>query len=182
MKIIIFNILFLLSTHSWAVFKNGFEPPCNAIDPPVVTVTEYHDYPSLNDNQPFGESTSTSFELNLQTNRYAVVSGFSLPSGKRRMVFENAPTNYHLADRFSISVSECPGDFTATATCLMQAHNSSTLFFTTNSHDPVSWCKLEAGKEYFINYILTPEPFTDLPTCANPSHSRCAIFYSEAGL
>ena len=145
-------------------------------------MAEYHDYPSLNDNEPFGESVSTSFELNLKTDRYAVVSGFSLNADRRRMVFENAPTNYNLMSEVTISVSTCPGDFTSTAACLFQASNSSTLIFTTKANDPDNWCKLERGKQYYINYILTPEPFTTAPACANPSHSRCAIFYTEAAL
>ena len=141
-------------------------------------------YMNINDGQPFGASTNTSFELSFGTDEFVTLTGFSLPTDetRRRMVFENAPTNYNLMSTATMSVSECPGDFTTSALCVIQVSNSSTVFMTTKNGDPTlsNWCHLDHNKTYYINYVLTPSPYTQQPACANSQHSTCAIFYTEA--
>lgn len=139
-------------------------------------------YDNINDGQPFGASTNTSFELSFGTDEFVTLTGFSLPTDntRRRMVFENAPTNYNLMSSATMSVSECPGDFTSSALCVIQVTNTSTVFMTTDHTSPQSWCHLDHNKTYYINFVLTPSPYTQQPACASSQHSTCAIFYTEA--
>ena len=141
-------------------------------------------YQNINDDQPFGVSTNTSFELNFSVDQFVTLTGFSLPTDetRRRIVFEDAPTNYNLMETATLSVSECPGDFTTSALCVIPVNNGSTVFMTTRNMDPTgtNWCHLDHTKTYYINYVLTQGPYTQQPECANSQHNTCAIFYTEA--
>lgn len=163
-----------------ALFANGFEQECSRDMYPDGLRKVSGTYEQYNDGYPFGESTNTSFLLNINTMTFVSLSGFSLPheNTRRRIVFENAPTNYNLMGSGLVSVSRCPGDF-VTATCVMPVNNGSTLFITTKPNDPPHWCHVDKDKEYFINYILTDD-LAYPPSCANMLHRTCAMFYTEA--
>ena len=140
-------------------------------------------YKDINDGFPFSESTNTSFLLNMNTFSFYALSGFSFPveDTRRRIVFEDAPTNVNLMFKGAMSISVCPGDFSETAQCVMQVNNSKTLMFSTRaSDDPERFCKLDPEKVYFANFAHSPEPGVQPAKCANDSHTKCAMFYTEA--
>jgi hypothetical protein len=144
-------------------------------------------YAENNDNFNFGESTNATFLLDVGNSQFATLSNFSYPqsNARRRVVFAPAPTNHNLMDVSTISVSECPGDFTnGGATCLFEnVHNQSTLFFSTRSSDIGSaFCVLDPAKTYYINYVTSPAPYSISPSCASAGDQVCAFFYSESAL
>ncbi len=142
-------------------------------------------YESVNDNQPFGASTNTSFLLNMSVTEFHTLSGFSFPQteARRRVVFADAPTSFRLMGQGTMSVSECPGDFSNTAVCVIPVHNSKTVLFSTRASDSsASFCKLDPTKTYFVNYVHSADPYNVTPTCASSLNQTCAMFYTETEL
>lgn len=177
---------FAISGEDDEIFKNGFEEPelvCTTDVYPPGLFRENGTYEQYNDGEPFGVSTNTSFLLDIRINRFVVLDNFSYPqvNAWRRIVFVDAPTNHNMMHVGTISVSECPGDFSETATCRISVHNNKTIFVTTRPGDSDidPFCKLDPNKSYYINYVLTDDPYNGMPECADVTDTVCAMFYSE---
>lgn len=152
-----------------------------SVHPPGLRMAE-GTYAEFNDGFGFGESTNASFLLDIPTNSFFALSGFSLPTEnvRRRIVFVDAPTNRTQMDGGTVSVSECPGDFSESATCVFSVNNMSTLFFSTRPSEELDvYCVLDPTKTYFINYVTSQDPYSVPPTC-RADGTRCAMFYSES--
>ncbi len=141
-------------------------------------------YQSVNDGFGFGESTNTSFLLDASVTSFVTLSGFKFDqvNTRRRVVFADAPTSSRLMGTGTMSISECPGDFTNTAECVFEVNNTSTLLFSTNSADPSAFCKLDPTKTYYANYIHSADPYNITPTCQSPTNQTCGFFYTETEL
>lgn len=142
-------------------------------------------YQSINDNEPFGVSTNTSFLLDMSIGSFHSLSGFKFDqvNARRRVVFSEAPTNFRLMSSGTMSISECPGDFTSTAACVIPVNNGSTVLFSTRASDTSSaFCKLDPTKTYYANYIHSPNPGVVSPSCASSQNQTCAMFYTETEL
>jgi hypothetical protein len=140
------------------------------------------DYAFFNDGFNFGESTNATFLANVHNDNFLTLSDFSFPqvNARRRIIMAPAPTNFNLISQGTISVSECPGDFSETATCVFTVSNTTNLFFSTKPSDADSFfCLLDPEQTYYINYITTPDPYNEPPECANQNHTSCAFFYAE---
>ena len=138
-------------------------------------------YRNYNDGFNFGESTNASFLANISINSFLTLSDFSFPQpdSRRRIALVDAPSNFNLMAISTISISECPGDFTETATCVFEVNNNSNVFFSTRPSDAGSfYCMLDPEQAYYINYITTPDPYNEAPSCVN-DEPDCAIFYAE---
>lgn len=144
------------------------------------------EYVDINDGQLFGDSTHTSVLVNLNVNSFGTYANFGTDrvNFRRRIVFEDTPTNYNHFDLGTYSVSHCPGDFTQNAQCRGQVHSATTLRFSTNPADQnnSTYCYLERGVMYYINFVTTPDPYGIIPYCRNTSHDECAMFYTESAL
>jgi len=139
-------------------------------------------YSEINDGQPFGVSTNTDVLEDIGIGQFLSVSGFSLtePNFRRRIVFEQAPTDRRLMENATIAVAECPGDFSETAQCVKSVNNFSNMFFSTNPADnPALYCLMEEDKIYYFNIVLSNDPYNVAPRCNNIAHQVCAIFYTE---
>ncbi|WP_223787151.1 hypothetical protein [Marinicella meishanensis] len=153
----------------------------DVVFPPGLTAVA-NTYRQINEGFDFGQSTNSTVELTLSNNEFAAISGFFLDQTnfRRRIVFEQAPTNYNLIESATITVSECPGDFTDNAVCKRTVNNFSNMFFSTNPADnPVLYCIMDPTKTYYINYVTTPDPYNEAPYCQNGGDTECTIFYSE---
>lgn len=183
------------STHSLAVNittdnGGGGGGSCStSVYPPTLTRKNgvYRDY---NDGFDFGESTNASFMLDISNNQFYTLSGFSLLGNsnlniRRKITLVDAPTQRQI-DQSTMSISECPGDFTQSATCVIPISatlpNSLVKFSTLPSDDPNVYCILDPSKTYYVNFVNSPNPYTSLPSCRNGSHTACTIFYSEGVL
>jgi hypothetical protein len=149
-----------------------FPPGLNRLDDP------YTDY---NDGFAFGASTNASFELSINTDQFATLSGVSLPSNfRRRLQFVPPPTQTFFEEA-TMSISECPGDFTdGGALCKWTVFNNSSIRFSTFASDvgsPFNYCVLDPSKTYYLNYVTSPDPYVTAPACE--SGNRCTFFYSE---
>lgn len=154
-----------------------------SVFPPGLRMIE-GTYSEINDGFPFAESTNASFLLEIPINGFYTLSDFSFPyeNARRRIVFVDAPTSHVMMDGGTVSVSECPGDFSDAATCVFSVTNMSTLFFSTRpSEDLDRYCVLDPAKTYFINYVTSTDPYAVPPSC-RADGTRCAMFYSEAAL
>lgn len=144
-------------------------------------------YRDFNSGNNFGETTNTALLANVNTSDYLVLSDFSMPTPdfRRRMIFNNAPTNVNLMADATVSISECPGDFTAAATCTMPVNNQSVLFFSNitddENHPSRDYCILDSEKTYFYNLIMSLDPFNTEPTCNDVNDTECAAFAGEGG-
>jgi|GEM_PF-2121527 len=154
--------------------------------PPGLTMVE-DVYANINDGFPFGESTNASFLLNIWNTQFVALSDFSFPVDDeiRRIVFVDAPTSHNHMDSGTVSISACPGDFSEeTATCVLPVHNNSTLFISTRDSDPLSaapgYCRVDPRQTYYINYVTSPDPYGEAPSCLSPDDNNCAMFYSES--
>jgi len=139
-------------------------------------------YQQINEGFAFGQSTNSTVELTLTNQEFAAVSGFFLdqPNFRRRIVFEQAPTNYNQMESATITISECPGDFTDNVVCKRVVNNFSNMFFSTNPADnPVLYCIMDPTQTYYINYVTSPDPYNTAPFCQNGGDNECTIFYSE---
>lgn len=159
---------------------------CDAsVHPPGLTMVE-DVYANINDGFPFGESTNASFLLNIWNTQFVSLSDFSLPTAEtsRRIVFVDAPTSHNHFNTGTVSISECPGDFSETATCVLPVHNNATLFISTRTEDPFdgqpTFCRLDPRRTYYINYVTSPDPFNEPPSCNDADDDNCAMFYSES--
>jgi len=169
------------------IFKNGYNPSlnnCLSLERPTGVSPVNGKYRHYNGGFNFAESTNSVFLARVETNQYLTLSDFTFPTqdARRRINFSDAPSNENLMAIATISVSECPGDFTTSATCSMQVSNSSTAFFSTRDSDAQNsmYCVLDPEKNYFFNLIMTPEPFVIPPECDEPSATNCAAFYNES--
>ncbi len=158
---------------------------CSAtIYPPGLNISQGF-YASFNDGYPFGFSTHTSFEASIFISTFMSLSGFSFDefNARRRVVFSRPPSNFRPMASGFYSVSECPGDFTGSAICKGIIYNNSTLLFSTiATDDPSRYCILDPAATYYINFIMSDDPYNVPPSCASPSHSSCAVYYSETAL
>lgn len=176
--------LIFLSTENRVVLAETDDsiPACtSAIYPPSLLIEEGL-YSDFNDGFPFGQSTNTSFIADIRTNEFLSLSGFNLttPNTRRRIDSLQAPTNFNPMDKGTISVSRCPGDFSETAVCKFVVVEYSSLLFSTNQNDdPGTYCILDPAKTYYMNYVMSADPYVELPTCLSPTHQSCAIFYTE---
>ncbi len=176
--------LIFLSTENRVVLAetdDSLSACTSAIYPPNLLIEDGL-YSEFNDGYPFGQSTNTNFIADISTNEFLSLSGFNLttPNTRRRIVSEVAPVNYNPMDQGTISVSRCPGDFSETAVCRFVVNTFSVLLFSTNQNDdPGTYCILDPAKTYYINYVMSADPYVELPTCLNQAHQSCAIFYIE---
>ncbi|MFC3193135.1 hypothetical protein ACFODZ_02660 [Marinicella sediminis] len=138
-------------------------------------------YAEYNDGLNFGEDTNVTFELSINNDQFAALSGVNMNSNTRRRITFTAPPTQQFFDQAMIAVSECPGDFTDSGTvCTRVVTNNSGLFFSTRPADvdsPFNFCVLDPTKTYYFNYVTSPSPYTTAPTCQDGS--RCTFFYSE---
>lgn len=191
MKFVLFFVLFLFvavagGLEDDVIFVNGFEEPevvCTEDVFPPGYIPVRRDYVDFNDTFLFGQSTHTSFELSMSIGTFVILEPFGWPDEdwSRRIVMEDAPTQRFIGQS-TISVSKCPGDFTEAAACSWVVNRTSTLWFSTREVPLFPHaCKLEPGVDYYINYILTPEPYGQIASCHNTDYSVCTFFYSESG-
>jgi hypothetical protein len=178
-----------LSTHSLTVLikvvAGGGNNCTAAVFPPNLTrITGV--YSQYNDGVDFGESTNTSFELDIPNTHFFALSGFSLTGNsqlnvRRKIILADAPTQRQI-DQSTMSVSECPGDFSNTATCVIPISttlpHSRVNFSTVPSDDPAVFCILDPTKTYYVNFVNSPDPYNTPPSC-RIGHSACTVFYSE---
>ncbi|MGJ8662924.1 MAG: hypothetical protein ACSHWU_04695 [Marinicella sp.] len=157
-------------------------PQCSAdIYPPNLTRLS-STYQFFNDGYDFGETTHTDVLINLATSEFITLSDFGLTelNFRRRIDFVSAPTNYNRISQATVSISECPGDFTETSICNYLVENFRSIRFSTNQADnPLLYCILEPGTNYYINFVLSPSPYTEPPSCDSENDFECAIFYTE---
>ena len=162
------------------IFSNNTN--CPAMPSGLTRVNQ--PYSSFNDGFNFGESTNASFELQLRETEFATLSNFSyeVANERKRLVFTDAPPSLGIMGAATISISECPGDFTSAALCVMEVNNASTVRITTRPQDSTGGlvCKVVPGESYYINYIMSPAPYTSPPNCAAPINGRCTVFYAES--
>ncbi len=143
-------------------------------------------YTEFNQGQPFGENNNVNFELDIQNSKFYALSGFSLEAdnppfnNRRKITLQDAPTQRQISQS-TMSISECPGDFTQSAVCVipLSAANSTARFSTVVTDDPGTFCILEAGKSYYVNYVNSPNPLATPPSCEISSNFACTIFYNE---
>lgn len=141
-------------------------------------------YAENNDNAPFGTSTNVDFELSLNTNQFATLSGVQVPSNFRRRIGLVSPPTQQFIDQGTISVSECPGDFTVSgAACIINVTNNSEFRISSRPADASDsrYCVLDPTKTYWFNYVTSPDPYNQPPTCQGGG-TRCTFFYKENAL
>lgn len=141
---------------------------------------------------PFGESTHLSNLVEFDVSSFVAIGGFTMPEEplRRRLVFVMTPTSHNQPDRDNpptLTVSECPGDFTGSAVCTMTVTQSATLLMSTRPEDSEleHYCRLEPGRTYYLNFVASRTPFDAPPSCSDlPAYdsSRCALLFSEAAL
>jgi len=152
--------------------------------PPGLSKNE-STYREINEGLDFGQSTNTSVLIDISINQFFSASGFGTnqTNFRRRIVLIDAPTSNNQMKTGMFSVSECPGDFTSNARCRRTINRSDTLRFSTyQDDDPGFYCILEPGETYYINFVLSQDPYNVPPECLDPSDTVCAVFYSETGL
>jgi len=141
-------------------------------------------YASINDGQPFGVSTTASALITLNLNQFGTYSGFKIPSGvsnfERRIDLVSPPGGSNEINQATITVSECPGDFTAAAACTRVTGQFDTWRFTTDTGANTNFfCIMDPNKTYYFNVIMSDAPYTNSPSCKTSS-SNCSIFYKES--
>lgn len=172
-------------TRTVTVTYSSIEGCENTTFPPGLTMVQ-GSYETYNDEQPFGASTNITFELDISNTQFYALSGFSLPADtqfniRRRITLEDAPTQRQI-NQSTMSISECPGDFSPqSATCVIPISGSlptSIAKFSTVPTDDNTFCILDPSKTYYANFVNSPSPFTQPPSC-ELGHSACTIFYAE---
>ncbi|MFK8003800.1 MAG: hypothetical protein AB8H86_29830 [Polyangiales bacterium] len=162
-------------------------PTCDDIErPPLLNRTTLRtSYTELNEGHPFGTSNDTNARATFHIGASAEISGFSTPQENfyRILGFVPSPSSLNASHIVTVSISECPGDFTSTATCVVQVSpmGFSQLRVTTNqSETNPTVCVIEANKVYYLNMIHDRFPFDDIPgRCSNESNQTCTVFFSE---
>lgn len=142
-------------------------------------------YAAIKDGNEFGTTTNGSVVHNILNTEFSSLK-FTAPSSttfRRRLNFIPAPTNAKKADKTTISISTCPGDFTATAACVVTVQSGDVWKISTDPSVGGSYCKINAGQEYYMNFVNKQDPYaTSPPVCLNPSDFECAVFFSEGEL
>ncbi len=168
-------------------YDDNTNPNCSSNVYPQGLSLGQATYIEINDNQQFGESTNTSFLLNMNTSQFFALSGFQYDAidSRRRIVIADAPTNFRLMGQGTMSISECPGDFTNTAKCVIPISRSGanrTVRISTrltDIGDPL-YCVVDPNETYFVNFVHSPDPGVVQPECDSAQNQTCAVFYSEA--
>jgi hypothetical protein len=163
------------------VVQTNQESCSNSVYPPGLILIS-NEYATFNDGADFGTSINATFELTLNINEFAAVSGVSLPANFRRGFLLTSPPTQQQFEQLTFSVSTCPGDFTDNGTvCKRVLNNDSLIKFSTRPEDadsPFQYCMLEPDTQYYFNFITTPSPYTVAPSCQNGINS-CTIYYQE---
>ena len=167
----------------------------DVVDPSCAGVT----VPSLSPNKveltyadsygfPFGTQTGGKVKEQWRVDQFLTLSDVYTNSNNftRRLDFVPAPTDLNQAKVVSYSLSECPGDFSASTVCSGAFSGSATyqINFSTRAADlgNPSICNLEVGKSYYLNFVhdINPNDGNGTPpSCADPSDDRCAINATE---
>jgi hypothetical protein len=169
------------------VTTDPVDPSCAGISmPPLLSQSPVQmTYTAANGGQPFGTSTGTNLIVDFNINQYLELSGFSTSEVNfyRKLQFYPTPSSSNATHVNVVSVSECPGDFTESATCLATVAGSgySQMKITTNPNETGSdYCKIERNKSYYLNIIHDQYPFDTVQgRCAFTSNVTCAIFLNE---
>lgn len=172
------------SSLSVSMTVDGNSTCSTSMYPPGLTRVN-NTYQSVNDGFEFGVTTNTDVTLNISTSEFMTLSGFNLPfiNFRRRIDFVSAPTNFNTMRIASVSVSECPGDFTGNAVCTKSIENFRSMRFSNNQADnPLLYCILDPTKNYYINFVHSESPYSESPSCNDSQDSICAVFYTETSL
>lgn len=137
---------------------------------------------------PFGESTGGTIRERFSIDRFLALSDFftDRTDFRRRIAtFPASPADGRPWYAMSWSLSECPGDFTETATCRGVLVPYGEMFFSTrpSDGDPApgpDYCIMQPGVRYYLNFVHDVEPYDEtMGRCADPSDTSCAILTSE---
>jgi hypothetical protein len=166
---------------------NSIPADCNHIQtPPLLNLSPIQtSYSNANGGQAFGTSTGTNAIINFSIHQYLQLSDFgtSQINFYRKLQFYPAPSNLNSSYINVVSISECPGDFTQSATCLATVAGAgfSQIKITTDPNaDENEYCKIEPGASYYMNIIHDQFPFdTQEGRCAFTTNQTCAIFFNE---
>lgn len=162
-------------------------PECNSVTLPPLLTSEPAKitYTELNQGNPFGTSNDTNARFDFSVNRYLQISGFSTDKTDFYRIIQHAtaPAGSNTSWVQSISISECPGDFTASATCVFLASpgGQTQNRITTNQNETnPNICKIQPNTTYYMNVIHDQFPFDATPgRCANQAQQTCALFFTE---
>ncbi|WP_267176139.1 hypothetical protein [Marinicella marina] len=154
-------------------------PPLISQPPLRLTYTE------INDGFPFGESTSTNVVANFTINQHVEIADLFTDqvNFRRKLQFYPTPSNYNSPFWVSLSISECPGDFTETAVCnrVLVPVQFPQVRVSTYPDDPTdTYCVIEPGKSYYLNMLHDQDPFDEVAgRCAFQPDSTCAVIFGE---
>ncbi|MCX7552643.1 hypothetical protein OS175_02030 [Marinicella sp. S1101] len=170
------------------IFQTQVDPACastvlpnNLTEGPVQT-----DYTLLNDGFPFGTNDDTNAIADFNVTQYMEISGFSTSQTnfRRKLQFFPTPSNFNSPFATTMSISRCPGDFnpsTAICTRLFVTTQFPQVRISTNpSDDPNTFCVIQPGQSYYLNFLHDNDPFDQTPgRCGFQTDSRCAVFFNE---
>lgn len=156
------------------------QSPSNLQGPPVEI-----DYTLLNDGFPFGTSNDTNAIANFRVDQYLEISDLRTDQEnfRRKLQFYPTPSNLNSPYVLTMSISECPGDFTVTAVCtrsIVVTTFPQVRVSTYPNDDPNTFCLIETNKSYYLNFIHDQFPFDGAPgRCGFTSNNECAVFFNE---
>lgn len=176
-----------IQTGTDLIFVATFQDICVDVPTPVgLNVASFNYVYDLNDGIEFGVSTNTDVLINLYNSSYGVASNFTYPATpnfRRRIDFVSAPTSHNSTHLSTVSISQCPGDFSETAVCTKVIESFRSMSFSNNVNDnPLLYCILTPGKTYYLNVVNSSDPYNIAPSCDDMSDTNCALFFTETSL
>ena len=163
-------------------------PNCSSSVIPSGLSAKNIDYTVMNQGFSFGTNTNTNAIETFSTSQYLAISDLSTtnPNLRRSIQFYQNPTNLKPNWYVTMSISECPGDFTNAATCkkLIYPAQEPSMYVSTNQSDnPNIYCIIEPNKSYYLNFVHDNDPYDSTPgRCAFTSDTVCSIFFNESHL
>lgn len=168
------------------VNNNGGPGECSSDVYPSGLLPDHYVYEDVKDGNSFGDTTNGNILLLINNSRFASVKT-KMPNNieRRRINFVPGPTTYPKPYLSTLSVSLCPGDFSSTATCVWpfaSAQDPNFFISFDQTDNPDTYCILERGETYYLNFINSDAPYSSPPRCKNIADTSCTVFFSEGAM
>ena len=151
--------------------------------PPIALVeqTDPNTFQDGTNNIPWGDATGVTVRYGLSKFKYSALD-FTTPNSTltKKVFFENGRPSDGGPANYTVTISECPGDFAVHLNqdfCKVSGATP-TLRWTTDPNVTFR-CNLEPGKQYYLNIVHSLDEASGYTNSVCPDASECGVLFSE---
>lgn len=157
-------------------------PRCDLRPPPPGTTEVFDTDGSRFRYEGFGMSMSTTNRYGLFPDEYIAieVQAPDVEDLMWKLSFEMPMPTYTTPTAQTISLSECPGDFSTTGRCLTSGLTTNLPYSTDPGVNPLLACPIERGRRYYVNVIHARADALTESACSPAVPTRpCGVLFTD---